>query len=116
MGAKYPLQIPSDAQLDQKNYNYCAQVGGLIGRAEDGSNCFRKMIYKLDFWLRNEFSYYYSFAEGEFSFIHDLQTWFLITKWIFILLFVCRVNAYVLTGSNGILKIKKLIDIVFIRN
>ena len=49
MGAKYPLQIPSDAQLDQKNYNYCAQVGGLIGRAGDGSNCYRKMIYKLDF-------------------------------------------------------------------
>ena len=49
MGAKYPLQIPSDAQLNQKNYNYCAQVGGLIGRAEDGTNCFRKMIYKLDF-------------------------------------------------------------------
>lgn len=49
MGAKYPLQIPSDAQLDEKNYNYFAQVGGLIGRAEDGSNCFRKMIYKVDF-------------------------------------------------------------------
>ena len=115
MGAKYPLQIPSDAQLDQKNYNYCPQVGGLIGRAGDGSNCFRKMIYKLDSWLRNEFSYYYSFAE--WIFIHIWFTNMIIDYEMNFHIIICLQSEFIRTDwFKWNLENKKLIDIVFIRN
>ena len=50
MGAKYPLQIPSDAQLNQKNYNYCAQVGGLTGWEENGLSLDTFQNGSVNFW------------------------------------------------------------------